>query len=138
MTLMGPALVQAAKTGTFDVPAWTAAENAAKARDFDQTVAAIAAQHDVYAALLADVSNDDFRGEIAIFGPPTSRGSFRFEIGERSLFHERPPLSQLGGVGSGGVIRSRMRFSGRIEGDGLVLRCADETIENIGAVSRLA
>jgi hypothetical protein len=53
-------------------------------------------------------------------------GTIRFEVSERSLFDERPPLSQLGGVGSGGLIRSRMRFSGRIEGGVLILRCADD------------
>ncbi len=48
------------------------------------------------------------------------------EIGERSLFHKRPALSELGAVGNGGLIRSRMRFSGRIEGGVLILRCADD------------
>lgn len=76
LTLMGPALIQAAKTGQFDVAAWTAGEKAAAARDFDQTVAAIAAQSEIYANLLADVSDDDFRGEIDMFGAKWTRGSF--------------------------------------------------------------
>jgi len=76
LTLMGPALIQASKTGQFDVAAWTAGEKAAAARDFDQTVAAIAAQSDVYAKLLADVSDDDFRGEIEMFGAKWTRGFF--------------------------------------------------------------
>jgi hypothetical protein len=76
LTVMGPALVQAAKAGAFDVAAWTAGEQAAASRDFDQTLAAIAAQTDLYAALLADVSDDDFRTEIEIFGGRSSRGSF--------------------------------------------------------------
>jgi hypothetical protein len=76
LTLMGPALVQAAKTGQFDVPAWTAGEKAAAARDFDQTVAALAAQSDLYAELLGDMSDDDFRGEIEMFGMKWTRGSF--------------------------------------------------------------
>ena len=49
---MGPGLVQAAKAGAFDTVAWTAATKAAEARDFDQTVAAIAAHADTYATLL--------------------------------------------------------------------------------------
>ena len=76
LTVMGPALVRAAKTGQFDVAAWTEGEKAAAARDFDQTVAAIAAQADVYAALLADMSDADFRGEIEMFGAKWTRGSF--------------------------------------------------------------
>ena len=43
LTVMGPALVQAAKTGAFDAAAWTQAEQAARARDFDQTLAVISA-----------------------------------------------------------------------------------------------
>jgi hypothetical protein len=76
LTVMGPALVQAAKAGEFDQAAWTAAEKAAGLRDFDQTVAAIAAQSDRYAALLADVSEADFRAEVEIFGDRSSRGAF--------------------------------------------------------------
>lgn len=76
LTLMGPALVQAGKTGQFDVPAWTAGEKAAAIRDFDQTLAALASQSDVYAELLADVSDADLRGEIEMFGMKWTRGSF--------------------------------------------------------------
>lgn len=76
LSIMGPALVEAAKAGTFDPPAWTAAEQAAKARDFDQTLAAIGQQTDKYAALLADVSDADFRTEIDMFGSKSSRGAF--------------------------------------------------------------
>lgn len=76
LTLMGPSLTTAAKTGAFDVPAWTAAQQAANARDFDQTVAALAAQHDTYAALLADMTDEDFRAEIDMFGAKYTRGAF--------------------------------------------------------------
>ena len=34
LTIMGPALVQAAKAGKFDPAAWTAAEQASKAEEF--------------------------------------------------------------------------------------------------------
>jgi hypothetical protein len=76
LTIMGPALIQVAKSGTFDTGAWTAAEKAAGARDFDQTVAAIAQQTDSYAALLADVTDTDYRAEIEMFGQKSTRGSF--------------------------------------------------------------
>lgn len=76
MSVMGPALVQAAKAGAFDPAVWTAAEQAAAVRDFDQTLAAIAAQNDGYATLLADVSDAGFRAEIEMFGNKTTRGAF--------------------------------------------------------------
>jgi hypothetical protein len=76
LTVMGPALVRAAKSGTFDGAAWTAAEEAANARDLDQTLAAIAEQASVYSSLLADVSDDAFREEIDMFGEKTTRGAF--------------------------------------------------------------
>jgi hypothetical protein len=76
LTIMGPALIRATKAGTFDPAAWTAAEKAAEARDFDQTLAALAAQRDEYAALLADMSEADFRSEIEMFGSKTTRGAF--------------------------------------------------------------
>jgi hypothetical protein len=77
LSMMGPALVQAAKAGTFDGAAWTAAEQAAAAQSDEQTLAAIAAQPATYAALLADVSDDDLRAEIDPFGAgKSSRGAF--------------------------------------------------------------
>jgi hypothetical protein len=76
LSIMGPALIEATKAGTFDVPAWTAQEKAAAARDFDQTLAAIADHKTKYPALLADVSDADFRSEITMFGRPTTRGAF--------------------------------------------------------------
>lgn len=77
LSMMGPALVRAAKGGSFDGDAWTAAEQAAHAQSFDQTLAAIGAQSDTYAALFADVSDDDLRGEIDPFGAgKLSRGAF--------------------------------------------------------------
>jgi hypothetical protein len=76
MTIMGPELVKAAKAGAFDPAVFTVAQKAAEARDFDQTLAAIAAQTEEYANLLADVSDDDLRAEITMFGRPTRRGLF--------------------------------------------------------------
>jgi hypothetical protein len=76
LNVMGPTLVQAGKAGAFDPAVWTAALQAAKARDFDQTLAAIAAHADIYARLLADVSDTDFRAEIEMFGSKTTRGAF--------------------------------------------------------------
>ena len=76
LSVMGPALVQAAQAGTFDPAVWTVAEKAAAARDFDQTLAAIAAHADTYAALIGKMSDADFRTEIEMFGSKTTRGAF--------------------------------------------------------------
>ena len=98
LSMMGPALVQAAKAGAFDGAAWTAAEQAAAAQSYDQTLAAIAAQPATYAALLADVSDDDLRAEIDPFGAgKSSRGAFLVTPGPlrlRGLSHAAVPVPQ--------------------------------------------
>jgi hypothetical protein len=76
LTNMGPMLIAAAKAGAFDGAAWGAADAAAKARDFDQTVAALAAHKDAYAALLADWTDADFRAPLEMFGNKTTKGAF--------------------------------------------------------------
>ena len=75
-SVMGPSLVQAAKSGGFDPPAWTAALAAAESRNLEQTVAAIATHREAYATLLGDMSDADFRVEIEMFGNRTTRGAF--------------------------------------------------------------
>ena len=75
LSLMGPGLIQGIKAGGFDQAAWAAAQQEAAARDFDQTVAAIAAHEEAYATLLADMSDADFRTEIEMFGRKGSRGA---------------------------------------------------------------
>lgn len=76
LTIMGPELIKAVQAGTFDPAAWTAAEKTAAALDFDQTLAALAAQRDQYAAILGGMSEADFRGEVDMFGQKSTRGSF--------------------------------------------------------------
>ena len=76
LTNMGPELVKAAKTGTFDPTSWTEATKAADARDFAQTVKALATQHETYAALIAPMTDADFKETINMFGAPMSRGAF--------------------------------------------------------------
>jgi len=73
---MGPGLVQAAKTGTFDPAAWTEAAKAAEARDFPQTVAYLATHADMYAKLIGPMTEADFSQTINMFGNPMSRGAF--------------------------------------------------------------
>lgn len=76
LSMMGPALIKAAQAGTFDPAVWTVDERAANARDFDQAVAAIAAQRETYASMLDAMSDEDFRGEIEMFGFKSSRGAW--------------------------------------------------------------
>jgi len=75
LSIMGPALVRAIKTGAFDEKAWTLAEEAAGKGDLDETLAALAAQSDIYAELLLGMSDADFRGQIEMFGETSSRGA---------------------------------------------------------------
>ena len=75
LSMMGPTLVKYTLTGSQDPALWGDAAKAADARDFDQTVAAIAAHHDEYAALLDDTSDADLRLEVdSPIGGKVSRG----------------------------------------------------------------
>ena len=76
LSLMGPMLVKFARTGAFDPAVWTVEEKAAATRDFDQTLAVIAGHSDLYASLLGEMSDADFREQIEMFGNKTTRGAF--------------------------------------------------------------
>jgi len=77
LSIMGPELVKAAKAGAFNFELWTAAETAAKARNWDQTLKVLESHPDQYAALLGGWTDADFRGEIDPFGRgKTSKGAF--------------------------------------------------------------
>jgi hypothetical protein len=76
LTMMGPVMIEATQKGGFDPAVWTVAAKAAAARDFDQTIAAIAQQSDDYVALLSKLSDDDFRKNINMFGNTSSLGAF--------------------------------------------------------------
>jgi hypothetical protein len=77
LSLMGPMLVRYAKGQPPDASAVSEAMQAADARDFEQTLTAIAAHADLYAGLLADMSDDDFRVQTKeLDGSPTTCGEF--------------------------------------------------------------
>jgi hypothetical protein len=76
LSVMGPGLVRAGKAGSFDPAVWTAALQAAETQTLDGLRALIAAHHEAYATLLADVADADFRFEIEMFGSKRSRGAF--------------------------------------------------------------
>jgi len=75
LTIMGPNLVPAIRTGTFDGAAFGASQAAANAMNFDQVLAAIEKQSVYYAQELGSMSDADFRGEIDMFGRKSSRGA---------------------------------------------------------------
>jgi hypothetical protein len=76
LSIMGPFLVQAARTG-WDPTAWGAAAKESEARDFDQTLKVIAGHADAYAAMLGEMSDADLRSEMDGFdGKKVSRGAF--------------------------------------------------------------
>ncbi|MBM4188444.1 MAG: DinB family protein [Gemmatimonadetes bacterium] len=76
LTMMGPALVGAAKAGVFDEAAWGAAEQKAAGQSLAEVVASIAALSDWYGKELSSLSDADFRAEVSLFGAPMSRGAW--------------------------------------------------------------
>ena len=77
---MGPLLVKAIKSGTFDVEAWQAGTAKANAADFDQVLSMIRAQEAEYATLLSSWTEADFRGSIEMFGRRATRASWLLEL----------------------------------------------------------
>jgi hypothetical protein len=75
LAFMGPELIRAVRAGGFDGAVWTAAEQKAASMSFEATLAAIDAQKAIYADMLGDLSEDELRREIALFGGPESVGS---------------------------------------------------------------
>jgi hypothetical protein len=75
LTIMGPNLIPAIKTGTFDGAAFGASQAAANALNFDQTVAALEKLSGSYAQQLGAFSDADFREQIEMFGQKSSRGA---------------------------------------------------------------
>lgn len=76
LTIMGPALLDVAIAGAFDVDAWTAAEKVAYALSYDDVLETLATHPARYAAALAKVSDDAMREDVDLFAIKSSRGSF--------------------------------------------------------------
>jgi hypothetical protein len=76
MSVMGPAVLKAIKAGAFDRDGFQGAMTEANAMNFDQVLGAIENQRGAYAEILGSYSDEDFRGEIDLFGTgKASRGS---------------------------------------------------------------
>ena len=77
LSMMGPTILRYALAEKPEMEIWTKADEASKARDFDQEAAAIGAQRDLYAPLLGNLPEAAFRAEVTDFeGNKTSRGAF--------------------------------------------------------------
>jgi hypothetical protein len=74
LSIMGPQLVPAIKTGNFDGAKWGAAEAHAKSLDFASVVKSLETLSATYASEIGAFSDEDFRGEIEMFGNKSPRG----------------------------------------------------------------
>ena len=80
LSYMGPALLPAIKNGSFDLAAWSAAENTAKQLNLDQLVTQIGTQPALYAEALGAYGDTDFRAEVEMFGQKSSRGALLVNV----------------------------------------------------------
>lgn len=78
LSMMGPSLMKMAlaKDGGFNPEDYKKASDEANARNFEQTVAAIAALGEFYAAEVGAMHDSAFREEIAAFTGRMTRGAF--------------------------------------------------------------
>lgn len=76
LSVMGPALVTATKTGTFDGAAWGAANAKADAMNLEQVTAALSTLGDTFATEIGSIPDADLRNEIEMFGRKHTKGSF--------------------------------------------------------------
>jgi len=76
LSIMGPALASAAKSGTFDGEAWGAATKASTTMDLDHVKAAIAAQDATLATIVGSIPDSDFQTPIEMFGRKHTKGTF--------------------------------------------------------------
>jgi hypothetical protein len=74
LTVLVPVVVSSIKAGAFLVDDWAIGEAKAAAMDFTAVVKSLELQAALYAELVADFSDDEFRGEIEIFGMKSKRG----------------------------------------------------------------
>lgn len=75
MVIMGPNLIRFIQAGAFDGEAWGKLAGAAKSMSFEEAVAAIGQQNDLYPELVNAYSDSDFRTKIEMFGRNDSKGS---------------------------------------------------------------
>lgn len=74
MTFMGPTLIASAKAGGFDLASWKARMAEAELLDLHGVIETLEQEKDVYARLLQDWSDEEFRQPIEMFGHQDSKG----------------------------------------------------------------
>src|SRR5215469_6047062 len=75
LTVMGPALIQQIKIGTFDLVAFRTAEAEAANLSVDAALAKIRSHSIDYANLLSSLTEAELRGEVEMFGRRATRGA---------------------------------------------------------------
>ena len=110
LSFMGPTIVRYALAEPPEVAIWTEAEEAAKARNFDESVAEIGRHSAEYEALLGDVSDAKFRAEFTDWeGKQTTVGAFLVNLvlqRRGRIPHPALPLSQGQWAGAPGFLES--------------------------------
>ena len=76
LTVMGPVLVQATKDGKFDPAAWQAKTEQAHSLDLNGVIATLVKQKDAYPELIRDLTDEELRKPIEMFGNTSSKGAF--------------------------------------------------------------
>ena len=76
LTVMGPLLVKAGLSGSFDREEWGTRSAAVEKADLATVAATLAAHSQEYQELLANVPDDAFRKDVEIFGNKTTAGAF--------------------------------------------------------------
>ena len=76
LSIMGPALAAAARTGAFDGEAWAAAGKASSTMNLEQVKKAIAAQSADLARTIEGIPDADFQTPIEMFGRKHTKGTF--------------------------------------------------------------
>lgn len=76
LSIMGPQMLKATKSGVFDGEAWGAADKVAQTLTLEQVIASIAGQSEFYAKEIGEMADADFRTEIEMFGQKYTKGSF--------------------------------------------------------------
>ena len=74
LTVMGPTLVASAKAGAFDPALWQAKAAEAELLDIHGIIETLEQQKDLYASLLSEWSDEEFRQPIEMFGNKSSKG----------------------------------------------------------------
>lgn len=80
LTVMGRVLIPSVKAGEFLVDAWTAAETRAAGLGYEEVAADLEKLGAEYEALVEGFTEEDLRGEVALFGEKQTRGAMLVDL----------------------------------------------------------